>query len=249
VYIVGAMKTLLVIDSSARTARSTTRHLTRRFASAWAHRFAGAKIIRRDIGVSPVGFIDEVWIAAAFTPEETRTATMSAALASSEVLIREIEAADAIVIGAPMYNFGMPAALKAYFDQIIRVGRTFDFIPDAEEHYRPLLAPKPVFVCISCGDGEIATGGKLAHLDFLEPHLRTLLGFLGQTDVEVIRAGHAESGDDRHALAIAGAEKEIDSLVAALSFRRRPKPELSPAVAQDSVLHERSEKATTAASV
>src|SRR5688572_16153754 len=116
------MKTLLVIDSSARSNRSTTRSLTRRFAEAWKQRFGDAAVIRRDLGATPPPAIDEAWIAAAFGEPNGET---PAALFESETFIGELFQADVIVIGAPMYNFGMPAALKAYFDQIVRVGRTF----------------------------------------------------------------------------------------------------------------------------
>ncbi|MGV3532152.1 MAG: FMN-dependent NADH-azoreductase, partial [Chthoniobacteraceae bacterium] len=121
------MKTLLVINSSARITRSITRHLTSRFADEWLLRHPDGRVITRDVGTAPTPMIDESWIAAAFTPPEQRTVEMQAALELSDSVIDEIVEADAIVLGVPMYNFGMPGHLKVYLDQVVRVGRAFAF--------------------------------------------------------------------------------------------------------------------------
>ncbi|HET9523570.1 MAG TPA: NAD(P)H-dependent oxidoreductase, partial [Terrimicrobiaceae bacterium] len=134
-------------------------------------------------------------------------------LALSEALIEELIRADTVVLGAPMYNFGMPAQLKAYFVQIVRVGRTFGFDPGASEPYRPLLTSKPVVVVVSVGDGSLLPGGALAHLNFLEPHLRTILAFIGLTDVTLVRAGYDEYGDDRAKRSLTAAEAAIDQVL------------------------------------
>ncbi|MGD8174899.1 FMN-dependent NADH-azoreductase [Marinimicrobium sp. ARAG 43.8] len=137
---------------------------------------------------------------------------MPVALAESETLLNEIESADAIVFGIPMYNFGMPAQLKAYFDQIIRVNRSFAFDASAETPYQPLLADKPVTVMVSVGDGSLLPGGALESLNFLEPHLLTMLGFIGLHSVEFIRVGYEEYQDERLAQALQLAERAIDRL-------------------------------------
>jgi FMN-dependent NADH-azoreductase len=173
------METLLVINSSGRVTRSITRRLTQRFSDAWQKQNPTGKIIQRDVGRNPPAPVDEGWIAAAFAEPARRTPAMHEALRSSEALIEEIIAADTIVVGAPIYNFGMPAQLKAFVDQIVRVGRTFDFVPGTAEPYRPLLSPKPVLVISSAGDGALHPGGGLAHLNFLEPHLETVFRFIG----------------------------------------------------------------------
>lgn len=208
------MKSLLVINSSARSARSITRHLTHRYASGWTLRHPTGRIINRDLGLNPPPAVSESWIAAAFAKPNQLTPSMSDALAASEELIGEIERADAIVIGAPMYNFGAPAQLKAYIDQIVRIGRTFDFEPsDLENPYRPLLAPKPVVIVISAGDGSLHPGGSLAHLNFLEPHLVTVLNFIGLSNISFVRAGYDEYKDDRFKKSLADAELTVDRLV------------------------------------
>lgn len=139
---------------------------------------------------------------------------MRAALRESDTLLDEISRADAIVIGAPLYNFGMPAQLKAWFDQIIRVGRTFDFTGDAIDPYQPLLEPKPVAVLVSAGDAAMLPGGTAYQRTTLEPHLTTLLTFNGLTDVTFIRVGDEEKPGESHERSIADAEQAVDRYVA-----------------------------------
>jgi FMN-dependent NADH-azoreductase len=141
------------------------------------------------------------------------SAAMHDTLALSDALIDEIIRAEAIVLGAPMYNFGMPGQLKTYIDQIVRIGRTFDFNLAATDPYRALLQPKPVVIIISTGDGSLHPGGALAHLNFLEPHLETILGFIGLSDLRFIRAGYDEFQDERFKQAVANAEIAVDKMV------------------------------------
>ena len=121
------MNTLLVVNASGRVTRSITGRLTDRFARNWSAVHPAGTVLQRDVGIQPPTPVNEAWIAAAFAAPNRRTPEMHAALVESDTLLEEIERADAIAIGAPLYNFGMPAQLKAWFDQIIRVGRTFDF--------------------------------------------------------------------------------------------------------------------------
>ncbi|MEW6305641.1 MAG: NAD(P)H-dependent oxidoreductase [Verrucomicrobiota bacterium] len=206
------MKTLLVINSSGRVTRSITRHLTQRFAEAWRARNPDGAMVLRDVGQDPPPAVNESWIAAAFASPGERTSAMNEALRLSETLIEELATADVIVMGAPVYNFGMPAQLKAYFDQVVRVGRTFGFDANAAEHYRPLLPSRPVIVVTAAGDGAILPGGALAHTNFLEPHLQTVLGFIGLTDVKFVRVGFDEFGGDRLKRSLAAAEVALDEL-------------------------------------
>ena len=203
------MKTLLVIDSSARSNRSTTRALTHRFAEAWRERFGDDSVIHRDLGTNPPPAIDEAWIASAFGEP---TGEIPAPLSKSETFIAELYQADVIVIGAPMYNFGMPAALKAYFDQIVRVGRTFDFTTDPENPYQPLIPSKPVVVVTSKGSGEYEAGGALETLNFLEPHLATILGFIGLGDISYAKVAREEMKDELWQQMVRDAEETVDRL-------------------------------------
>jgi FMN-dependent NADH-azoreductase len=119
------MSTLLHIDSSARSERSVSRQLTHDFATAWQQAHPGGKIIYRDLGHNHVPLMSENFIAAAHTPSEALSPQQREALAISNELIGELETANEYVFGVPMYNFSVPAAFKAYIDQIVRVGRTF----------------------------------------------------------------------------------------------------------------------------
>lgn len=209
------MQHLLVVNSSGRHTRSITRRLTAQFAQQWEATRPDARITVRDLTVSNPTPVNEAWIASAFADPGTRTPDMQAALAESETLLREIESADAIVIGAPMYNFGMPAQLKAYFDQVIRVGRSFAFDPEAAEPYQPLLADKPVTAIVSVGDGSLLPGGEMEALNFLEPHLRTLLGFIGLQSIEFVRVGYEEYQDQRLADLMSRAQALVTRLAKA----------------------------------
>lgn len=111
------MKTLLHIDSSPRAERSQSRRLTTRFVEAWRDRNPDGTIIHRELGLTPPPLITEDWIAAAFSNPADRTAAQRAAIAVSDELVDELMAADEIVIGAPMHNFGVTASLKAWIDK------------------------------------------------------------------------------------------------------------------------------------
>jgi Acyl carrier protein phosphodiesterase len=213
------MKTLLVVHSSGRVTRSITRRLAHRFIRAWSAANPDGAVLERDVGLHPPPTVNEAWITAAFTPPDRRTPAMREALRESDALLDEIDRADAIVIGAPLYNFGMPAQLKAWFDQIIRVGRTFDMTGDPADPYRPLLPPKPVVVLVSAGDAAMLPGGSAFPLATLEPHLTTVLTFNGLADLTFIRVGDEEKPGESHERSIAAAEHEIDRYIAARHSR------------------------------
>jgi FMN-dependent NADH-azoreductase len=206
------MKTLLVLNASGRVTRSITRRLTNRFTRSWLSANPGSRVIQRDLGLNPPPPINERWIASAFAAPAERSETANETLRISEALIEEIEAADTVLLGTPIYNFGMPAQLKAFFDQVVRVGRTFVFTQEAAEPYRPLLFPKPVIVVVSAGSAAMHPGGALAHANFLEPHLLTVLGFIGLTNVTFVRVGDEEVGGEGFQRSLATAEIELDEL-------------------------------------
>lgn len=203
------MPRLLVVNSSGRNTRSITRRLTGQFAERWLATHPAGELIERDVTLHLPTPVNETWIASAFAPPEARSPVMWAELSESETLLAEIESADTLVFGVPMYNFGLPAQLKAYFDQIIRVNRSFTFDPEAEETYQPLLADKPTTVIVSVGDGDLLPGGPIAELNFLEPHLTTMLKFIGLHSVEFVRVGYEEYQDERLKYAIESAEAAV----------------------------------------
>lgn len=216
------MKTLLVIQSSGRATRSITRRLTRHFSDRLASR--DYRVIDRDLTASPPPVVNEAWIGAAFRDPAKRSHHDREALRASDLLIDELMAADVVAIGVPLYNFGMPAQLKAYIDQIVRVGRTFALDPTAAVPYWGLLSPKPVVVVTSAGDGALQRGGALEHLNFLEPHLDQVLSFIGLGQPTWVRVGYEEFGDDRLKRGLSAAEETLDRLADQLA---QPEPLLA----------------------
>lgn len=173
------MTRILRIDASARIDASVSRDLTARL----AQRLAGSDghITVRDIGATPPRFVDEAWVGANFTAPEDRTEAQRDALAASEALVEELEAADHIVIGAPIYNFSVPAALKAWIDQVARARRTFVYTETGPEG---LLKGKTAWLVVASGGTPVDS-----EIDFATPYLHHVMGFLGVTDVRVIDAG------------------------------------------------------------
>lgn len=220
------MTTLLQLDTSARPGRSGTdphgshtRRLTHRFVTRWHARRPDDTIIRRDLGASPPAFIDGRWIEAAFAPPERHAPWMDDVLAESDTLIDELLTADILVIGAPLYNFGMPASLKAWIDNVVRVGRTVDFDPaNPDEPFIPRLndRPRQTVVLSSRGGHGFDPGGEFAHMNHLEPALHTALGFIGIDTLHTIAIEHQESGGELLARSITAAERRVDRLVDSL---------------------------------
>jgi FMN-dependent NADH-azoreductase len=221
------MTTLLHIDSSARPGRSGidargshTRRLTARFVQRWRELEPTVNVIYRDVGLNPPPPVSGDWIRAAFTPEHARDASMREVLATSDELVAEVMAADVIVAGVPMYNFGPPAQFKAYIDNIVRVGKTFGFdrrrIGDP---YWPLLAEqdKRLVLLSSRGDYGYESGGRIADRNHVEAQVRTAFAYIGITQAWSVAAEYDEFGDYRLMASIENAEQEVDDLVRRLT--------------------------------
>jgi FMN-dependent NADH-azoreductase len=217
------MTTLLHIDASARPGRSGTdahgshtRRLTARFAQRWRQFEPAANVIHRDVGLNPPPPVSGAWIRAAFTPEAARQPWMREALATSDELIAEVLAADVIVAGVPMYNFGPPAQFKAYIDNIVRVGKTFGFDRNRRgEPYWPLLADqgKRLVILSSRGDYGYGAGERIADRNHVEASVRTAFAYIGITRSWSVAVEYDEFGDERLRASIEQAEHEVDRLV------------------------------------
>ncbi|MEP2725020.1 NAD(P)H-dependent oxidoreductase [Roseibium sp.] len=196
------MTTLLTVNASAQTEeRSITRRLTREFVESFVSARPGAKIVERDVGHSPPPFVDTEFIEAAFTPADDRTAKMVEVLSVSDQLIDEVISSDVIVLGAPMYNYGMPAALKAWFDQIARIGRTFSFDLDRGDHpIRPMLSGKTLVVLSSRGEFGFEPGGIRGSSNALDPAIAACAHYLGaeRDEIETVAVEYQEFKDERH---------------------------------------------------
>ncbi|UDL06207.1 FMN-dependent NADH-azoreductase [Marinobacter sp. CA1] len=216
------MPRILHIDASARPGLagrdehgSHSRNLSHRFIHRWREERPNDPVSHREVGLSPPAFIDQRWIEAAFASEARRQPWMADVLAESDRLVDELVAADVLVIGSPLYNFGMPAALKAWVDQIVRVGRTVDFDPSQpEDPFTPLLADRPrQAIILSARGGEgFEPGGPLAHMNHLEPALMTVLEFIGINRIHRVAIEYQEAGGDLLAASVANANKKVDAL-------------------------------------
>jgi FMN-dependent NADH-azoreductase len=192
---------LLRIDSSARR-NSVSRQLTAHFVEAWQQEHPDGAVIERDLATTPLPHITDEWVQAIHTNPESLTAEQKSVLQLSDALVNELVQADTIVIGAPMYNFAIPAPLKAWIDQVVRVGKTVLFAASGPQG---ILKGKKVYVVTSRG-GSFRPGTPTERFDYQEPYLRHILGFIGLTDVTFIHAENQKPGaqaDSSKAAAIA----------------------------------------------
>jgi FMN-dependent NADH-azoreductase len=179
------MRSLLRIDSSPFYGRSISRQLTGAFVTHWKSSHPGGVVIERDLNTTPIPPVTAEWVAATYTPEEARTPVQKELLVPSDMLLAELERSDEYVFGVPMHNFGVPSVLKRWIDQIARKGRTFSYVNGMPKGL--LTGKKTIFI--------IATGGvydaqtQMASLNFVEPYLRSIFGFLGVTDATFLTAG------------------------------------------------------------
>jgi FMN-dependent NADH-azoreductase len=180
------MPTLLQIDSSPSTS-SLTRELTREFVETWKGAHPDGKVIYRDLAAKPPQPIDARWIGAAYTPPSSRTGEHTETLALSEELIGELERADEYVIGVAMHNFSIPAVLKLWIDQVVRSGRTFSY---GAHGPKGLLQGKKATVVVASG-GVYESGTPAGAMNYIDPYLQAILGFIGVNDVKFISAGGA----------------------------------------------------------
>jgi len=202
------MSTLLHIDSSARFTGSITRQLSAAYAEQWQAKHADGKIIRRDLASVALPHIDEALLGAYFTPAEQRSAEQQNIITLSDKLVDELIAADTIVIGIPMYNFAPPSAFKAWIDHICRAGRTFKY---TETGPVGLLTGKRAVVILSRGG--VYSEGPAQVFDFQGTYIKSVLGFIGITDVELVIAEGVAMGEEKTKLAISQAQEKISAAV------------------------------------
>jgi FMN-dependent NADH-azoreductase len=190
--------------------------MTREFVEQWKQAHPNDTVTYRDIGRNPIPHVDEPWIAAAFTPPEQHTPELRDAICLSDRLVDEFLAADVYVIGVPMYNFSLPSGFKAYIDQIVRVGRTVAFEPnDAVNVFKPLVLGKKMFIVEARGDSGFQPGGRYEQMNYHDPYLVTVFGFMGITDIAFIHVENDEYGGQKLAKSIAQARTKIAELTTA----------------------------------
>jgi len=204
------MKNVLIVTSSAQGAASVSSRLAAGFAERLREADPGAAIVRRDVGAEPVPHLAEDSVFA-IRGKPAETEAERAALALSDALVAELRQADLIVIGAPMYNFGMPSTLKAWFDHVLRARVTFRYGEDGS--VQGLLAGRKAVVIESRAG--FYSEGEAAAMDSQEPHIRTLLGFVGIDDVDFVRAEKLAFGPEAAEASVAAAQARLASLARA----------------------------------
>jgi len=179
------MPTLLHIDVSPRGDYSISRRLSAAFVEAWKAKHPDGTVVTRDLTKTNLTFVDLAWIAGAYSDPAQHTPEQKQALAISDELTAELLEADEIALGTPMYNFAVPAALKAWIDHVVRVGVTFKL---DETGYHGLATGKKATLLVASG-GTYTPGSPAEGYNQETPYLKGILGFIGITDVNIILAG------------------------------------------------------------
>ena len=182
------MTKLLVVETSPRGDHSISRGLTRRFVAEWRAAYPDGHVVDRDLMETDLQFIGAPWLQAYFTPPEQHSPEMKAQLRLSDELVAELLACDHLVIATPVYNYNVPAALKAWIDSIVRKGQTLGFDGSG------LVQGTKATVLMASG-GVYTEGSPIRDRDIATQYLRLILKVIGITDVTVIAAGNAKSVD------------------------------------------------------
>jgi FMN-dependent NADH-azoreductase len=197
------MSKILNVISSPRGAASNSIQLANAIIDKLKQNDPAAAVEVKDLTKSPFPHLEEAHLNAFFTPVEQHTEANKEAISHSNQAIKEIMEADVLVIGAPMYNFSIPSVLKAWFDHIARAGITFKYGANGPEG---LVTGKKAYIAVATGG--IYSSGDSAGYDFVVPYIKAFLGFIGITDVTIVRAeGFAIPGVQETAL-----DKAIDSI-------------------------------------
>ncbi|WP_420473521.1 FMN-dependent NADH-azoreductase [Noviherbaspirillum sp. ST9] len=202
------MKTLLQLNSSLFSGNGQSSHLSNEFVAAWRDANPDGKVITRDLAANPVPHLDGQRFGAFLAKPEDRTAQQQAVVDFSDALIDELRNADVIALGLPMYNFGVPSTLKAYFDHIARSGVTFRY---TENGPVGLLTGKKVYVFAARGGMYQGTS-----MDTQTSYVRDFLRFIGLSDVEFVYAEGLAMGEESKQAGLAKAENVIRQLAAPL---------------------------------
>jgi FMN-dependent NADH-azoreductase len=176
------MKKILNIVSSAKGDMSFSNKLSGAIIDKLLTVYPGSRVQTRDLATEPLPHLQGHQIAAFFTPADLRTEEHKEAIKNSDDAVKELMSADIIVIGVPLYNFGIPSALKAWVDHVVRAGVTFSYADGAP---KGLVTNKKVYLAIASGG--IYSEGPLKSFDFTEPFLRKSLGFIGMDDITAFR--------------------------------------------------------------
>ncbi|MFL6675280.1 MAG: FMN-dependent NADH-azoreductase [Massilia sp.] len=196
---------ILQINSSVRGAESESSRVANAIVAKLVAANPGAQVKVRDVAANPHPVLDDAALGALFTPADKRSPQQAARVALDDALIAEVQAADVVVLGAPMYNFGMSVQLKTWFDAIARAGVTFRYTESGPEG---LLKGKKAFVATSRG------GIYPDNADPQVPHIRMLLNFVGMTDATFVYSAAQAMGPDAAAKGRAEADAQVETALA-----------------------------------
>ncbi|QOL80847.1 FMN-dependent NADH-azoreductase [Pseudooceanicola spongiae] len=182
------MPKLLVIESSPRGDASVSRNMTRRFVDAWRAAHPDGDVVVRDLMKTDLTFVTAPWLQAYFTPPDLHTTEMKGALALSDELVAELLDADEIAIGTPVYNYNVPAVLKAWIDHIVRKGLTLG------HDGKGLVTGTSASILLASG-GVYTEGSPIAARDIATQYLRLLLNVIGIEDITFVAGGGAKAVD------------------------------------------------------
>lgn len=200
------MSYILRIDASSRFAESHSRRLADRIEEQLKKETPHYEIKRRDLASQAIPHITNDTIAGFYTPPEAMTPALQEATALSDKLIAELKGADTLLLSSPMYNFGVPSALKAWIDQVVRINATFSY---DGSNFAGLVPAKRAFIATAYGAAGYGESGDFAAMNFLDPYLVSLFSFLGIGEVKVIRVESTTADEAAIADAWQAAENEI----------------------------------------
>ncbi len=209
------MSHILHLDASPRGERSHSRQLSREFIESWKAAHPQDTVTYRDLGHHPVPPVSEAWIGAVYSSPADHSPEQQEAIAISDTLVDELLAADIYVFGVPMYNFTVPGSFKSYIDQIVRPGKTVLFSPDAPP--QGTLTTKKAVVLTARGQAGYAPGEAWEGINFQDPYLRAIFGYIGITDVTFIHGNNTMNGElwaDSEASARAAMQETVARLSA-----------------------------------
>jgi len=198
---------LLYVSSSLFGQQGKSSDLAEHFVSEFVAQHPGTEVVRRDLAANPIPHLDVATVQANMTPADQRTPEQQALAATADTAIAELQAADVLVLGVPMYNFGIPSTLKAWIDSVARAGTTFRYTANGPEG---LLKGKQTYVLAARGGAYQGTPA-----DTQTPYLKTFLGFIGITDVTFVYAEKLNMDADQQPQILADAKADIDKLISA----------------------------------